>query len=99
MGTIEFGDPRGGPCLLNPGSGELSYAVPFLELRDIDDAATMRAITDPAVAVPGFDLEYDALRIDLDDPGNGADGVADRRCGEMADFHVHADADEALRQV
>src|ERR1700738_2029829 len=78
---------------------ELPYSEPLLELQHIDDAAAMGAIADLAVAVPGLDLEHHALWVDPDDARNGANGAANRSCGEVADFHVHADADEALRQM
>src|SRR5262245_53312800 len=41
--------------------GEPLYAEPLLEFHDIDDAAAMGAVTDLAVAVPGFDFEHHAL--------------------------------------
>src|SRR6476660_8568835 len=79
--------------------GELLYAEPLLEFQYIDDAAATGTIADLAVAVPGFDVEHHALWLDLDDARNGANGAANRSCGEVSDFHVHADADEALRQM
>ncbi len=59
----------------------------------------MGAIANLAVAVPGLDLEHHALGVDLEDLRNGTDLAADRSCGEVTDFHVHADADEAIRQM
>ena len=90
---------RPGSDSINPAHAGLLHAEPLLELHHIDDAAAMGAVTDLAVAVPGLDLEHHALAVDLDHARNGADGAADRRCGEVTDFHVHADADEALRQM
>src|SRR5260370_24071177 len=78
---------------------ELLYSGPLLELQHIDDAAAVGAIADLAVAVPGLDLEHHALWINLDNARNGANAAADRRCREVADFHVHADAHKTLRQV
>ena len=78
---------------------ELPYAVLPLELQHVDDAAAMGAIADLAVAVPGLDLEYHALGINLDDARDGANGAADRGCSEVTDFHVHADADKARWQI
>ena len=51
------------------------------------------------VAIPGLELKHDALAVDLTPPRNGTDRAADRRCGEMTDFHVHADADKARWQI
>src|SRR6267143_2624491 len=76
---------------------ELPYAVSPLELQHVDDAAAMGAVTDLAVAVPGLDLEYHALGINLDDARNGADRAADRSCCEVTDFHVHANAHKTVR--
>src|SRR5882757_6807714 len=59
----------------------------------------MGASADLAVAVPGLDLEHHAPGVDLEDSRDGTDLAADRSCGEMTDFHVHADADEVIRQM
>ena len=59
----------------------------------------MGAVTNLAVVIPGLDLKHHALAVDLNHPRNGTDCAADRRRGEMTDFHVHANADEARRQM
>src|SRR3984957_11263858 len=65
-------------------SGELPCSEPLLELHHIDDAAPMRAIADLAIAVPGFDLEHQALAVDLDHAADGTHSAADRRRGQGA---------------
>jgi hypothetical protein len=79
--------------------GELPCSEPLLELGNVDDAAAMGTIANLAAANPRLDLEHHAVRLDLYNASNSADRAADRRCGKVADFHVHADADEALRQM
>jgi len=59
----------------------------LLELGDIDDAAAMDATADPAVFIPGFHFEPNALVLYADDT---RDGAADRRRGKMPDVDHHA---------
>ena len=55
----------------------LSRAKPLLEGLDIDEAASMAAFADPAVAVEGLHRKADDAALHRDHPRGGADGGAD----------------------
>ena len=50
----------------------LRRAEPVLKVPQIDDAATMGAVANLAIAIPSLDLEHHALGLDFDDASDHA---------------------------
>src|SRR3954471_24399734 len=70
---------------------------PLIERAEIDHHSPMRAVADLFRLVVRRHLELDALALDLDHLGVGADLVTDRGGGEMPD--VDCGANRALARI
>ena len=69
-----------------------------LEFTDVDDTATMGPLADPALGVPGFDLEKDALGDDFRNLCDCANRTSNGGGCQMANVDLHANADGVGRQ-
>src|SRR5579871_4678720 len=65
------------------------------ERLDIDEAAGVAALADPALVVERLDFKADDPPLDCNDPRDGPHRCADGRRGKMADIDLGADRDPA----
>ena len=78
-------------------SSRLDSETP-LEFTDVDDTATMGTFPDPALGVPGFDLEKDALGDNLRNLCDRANRTSNGGGCKMANVDLHSNADGVGRQ-
>ena len=69
-----------------------------LEFTDVDDTATMGTFPDPALGIPGFDPEKDALGDDFRNLCDRANRTSNGGGCQMANVDLHSNADGAGRQ-
>ena len=80
------------------GQSPFPHTEALLEFAEVDDSTAMGSLPDPALIIPGFNREEDALGIHAGHLRDCTNTTTNRGGRQVADIYFHSDADKSIRQ-